>query len=160
MGEILMALRNKKGSGWGMKYITIFIVLDIRFFTYGSFYPSGQTTVMQNYATLTPNDNGTMPTPGNAWSGGVNIDNTTMSDLGLNSSGFNSARSGLPPSTTFFNTITLVWKTISRIAGLVFAPIAFLQATRAPLPVVLMLGLVPSVLFILAIVSFIRGKDF
>lgn len=66
-------------------------------------------------------------------------------------------------TTNPFSTISLlsiVWDFILTVGTFVFAPITALLALGAPFPIVLVLGVIPSMLFIVAVVSFIWRKDF
>lgn len=40
-----------------------------------------------------------------------------------------------------------------------FAPVFYLQAVAAPFPVILILGVIPSILFVVSILNWLRGVD-
>lgn len=59
-----------------------------------------------------------------------------------------------------FNTFGLVYGTIYLLFAVFFAPVATMLAIGAPAFLVIMLGVVWMVMYIIAIMSFVRGWDF
>lgn len=126
-------------------------MVDIMLFTMGMTSPQ----LMTNYV-----DVDTM-TPDNNWWGTVSTDNTSLTDLGLDADldGGNTTVTSGRPSFWAFNTLSLVWDGIRMLARFTFSPLYFLSSVQAPLPIILILGLIPSVAFIIALISFILGRS-
>lgn len=137
-------------TGWGLKFVIIFLMVDVMLFTYGLSDPLLST----NYANIVPTDENS------TFYGVISTNNTTVSDLGLSTELNGSVVSGTPGVTGFWNTLSLVWIGIRTLATFTFAPVFYLTTVGAPLPIILILGLIPSIAFIIALISFVRGKDF
>ena len=137
-------------AGWAAKFIAIWLMVDIVLLIYGFNVGPGLET---NYVQI----------EGNAWNGSIEYSNVTSpEDLGLgtqvNASGNSTVTTGTP-SFFFINGLSYVWNGIKFVLRFIFKPIDYLHAVGAPLPIVLVLGVIPSILFIISIIAFIRGSE-
>lgn len=77
--------------------------------------------------------------------------------MGLANDSTTSWSSGFVASTV--NLANLAFNGVVLLAKFFFSPIFYLQAVNAPFPIVLILGVIPSILFVVAFIGWVRGSS-
>lgn len=98
---------------------------------------------------------------------GVNINATgnNVTGLGSNSSieglFINSTSASVVTSDPFgiVSTLFLIWDYLMILMGFFFAPIWVLQSAKVPIYVTLLVGIPLVLIYVVSIISFIKGKD-
>jgi len=139
-------------SNVGTKMIIVWLVVDVFLLLAGGISAETEGEMLHHFANTSIDE-------GDIWYNSTVTPSEEYDDtmgLGGNSSGGEWSSGWISSST---NLGTMALDGLILVAKFFFAPVFYLQAVGAPFPVIMLLGVIPSILFVIAVINWLRGAD-